>query len=220
MAVQSGLCGTASKPVFSQRGSYNTHMFTSATGMVLFEDLLLILYKTQRPVICPEDVLTCALFTDKKTALFAACERNSEQLFTFPIGRNANFGPVLGSFWCHWRSDLFSCLLNILISRQYNWRGRVHGTLTILIELFQTGWSDFCLKCLKLQYISLALFTMFCRVTVEKSLSETAVWPGFILIHIVTSLKGTHFRFLFYMQTYSTEIEFLFNMQTYSGEIQ
>ena len=64
--------------------------------MVHFEDLLFILYKTQGPVVYPEGVLTCALFTDKKLSLFAACERNSEQLFIFPIGRNAKFGPRFG----------------------------------------------------------------------------------------------------------------------------
>ena len=67
-------------------------------SVVHFEDLLLILYKTQGPVIYPEGVLTCALFTDKKLSLFAACERKSEQLFTFPIGRNAKFWPRFGLF--------------------------------------------------------------------------------------------------------------------------
>ena len=66
--------------------------------MVHFEDLLLILYKTQGPVIYPEAVLTCALFTDKKLSLFAAYERKSEQLFTFPIGRNSKFWPRFGLF--------------------------------------------------------------------------------------------------------------------------
>ena len=61
------------------------HMYRAS--VVHFEDLLLILYKTQGPVIYPEGVLTCALFTDKKLSLFAAFERKSEQLFTFPIGR-------------------------------------------------------------------------------------------------------------------------------------
>ena len=73
------------------------HMYRAS--VVHFEDLLLILYKTQGPVIYPEGVLTCALFTDKKKlSLFAACERNSEQLFTFPIGRNAKFWPRVGLF--------------------------------------------------------------------------------------------------------------------------
>ena len=67
-------------------------------SVVHFEDLLLILYKTQGPVIYPEGVLTCALFTDKKLSLFAACKRNSEQLFTFSISRNANFWPRFGLF--------------------------------------------------------------------------------------------------------------------------
>ena len=66
--------------------------------VVHFEDLLLILYKMQGPVIYPKGVLTCALFTDKKLSLFAACERKSEQLFTFPIGRNAKFWPRFGLF--------------------------------------------------------------------------------------------------------------------------
>ena len=57
------------------------HMYR--VSVVHFEDLLLILYKTQEPVIYPEGVLSCAIFTDKKLSLFAACERNSEQLFTF-----------------------------------------------------------------------------------------------------------------------------------------
>ena len=72
------------------------HMYRAS--VVHFEDLLLILYKTQGPVIYPEGVLTCALFTDKKPSLFAACERNSEQLFTFPIGSNAKFWPRFGLF--------------------------------------------------------------------------------------------------------------------------
>ena len=72
------------------------HMYRAS--VVHFEDLLLILYKTQGPVTYPEGVLTCALFTDKKLSLFAACERNSEQLFTFPIGRNAKFWPRFGLF--------------------------------------------------------------------------------------------------------------------------
>ena len=72
------------------------HMYRAS--VVHFEDLLLILYKTQGPVIYPEGVLTCALFTDKKLSLFAACERNSEQLFTFPIGSNAKFWPRFGLF--------------------------------------------------------------------------------------------------------------------------
>ena len=72
------------------------HMYRAS--VVHFEDLLLILYKTQGPVIYPEGVLTCALFTDKKLSLFAACERNSEQLFTFPIGCNAKFWPRFGLF--------------------------------------------------------------------------------------------------------------------------
>ena len=38
-------------------------------SVVHFEDLLLIFYKTQGPVIYPEGVLTCALFTDKKLIL-------------------------------------------------------------------------------------------------------------------------------------------------------
>ena len=38
----------------------------SKASVVHFEDLLLILYKTQGPVIYPKGVLTCALFTDKK----------------------------------------------------------------------------------------------------------------------------------------------------------
>ena len=47
------------------------HMYRAS--VVQFEDLLLILYKTQGPVIYPEGVLTCALFTDKKLSLFVAC---------------------------------------------------------------------------------------------------------------------------------------------------
>ena len=72
------------------------HMYRAS--VVHFEDLLLILYKTQGPVIYPQGVLTCALFTDIKLSLFAACERKSEQLFTFPIGRNAKFWPRFGPF--------------------------------------------------------------------------------------------------------------------------
>ena len=81
------------------------HMYRAS--VVHFEDLLLILYKTQGPVIYPEGVLTCALFTDKKLSLFVACERNSEQLFTFPMAVMQNFGPVLGSLWCR-------CLIDFL----------------------------------------------------------------------------------------------------------
>ena len=72
------------------------HMYRAS--VVHFEDLLLILYKTQGPVIYPEGVLTCALFADKKLSLFAACKRKSEQLFTFPIDRNAKFWPRFGLF--------------------------------------------------------------------------------------------------------------------------
>ena len=72
------------------------HMYRAS--VVHFEDILLILYKTQGPVIYPEGVLTCALFTDKKLSLFVACERKSEQLFTFSIGRNAKFLPRFGLF--------------------------------------------------------------------------------------------------------------------------
>ena len=36
-------------------------------------------------------------------------------------------------------------------------------------------------------------FRQVLRVNEEDSISETAVWPIFILINIVTALKGTHF---------------------------
>ena len=44
---------------------FNARRHMNRASVVHFEDLLLILYKTQGPVIYPEGVLTCAIFTDK-----------------------------------------------------------------------------------------------------------------------------------------------------------
>ena len=41
--------------------------------------------------------------------------------------------------------------------------------------------------------IFLWLFRQVFRVTEVDSISKTAVWPIFILINIVTALKGIHF---------------------------
>ena len=75
------------------------HMYRAS--VVHFEDLLLILYKTQGPVIYPEGVLTCALFTDKK---ICHCLRPVNEIVSncslLPYAVMQNFGPVLGSFWC------------------------------------------------------------------------------------------------------------------------
>ena len=40
-------------------------------------------------------------------------------------------------------------------------------------------------------------FRQVLRVTDKDSISETAIWPIFILINIVTALKGTHFYFFY-----------------------
>ena len=72
------------------------HMYRAS--VVHFEDLLLILYKTQGPVIYPEGRTYLCTIHRQKPSLFAACERNSEQLCTFPIGRNAKFWPRFGLF--------------------------------------------------------------------------------------------------------------------------
>ena len=52
---------------------------------------------------------------------------------------------------------------------------------------------DCLVKMIKITVFFSGSFRQVMRVTEEDSISETVVWTIFILINIVTALKGTHF---------------------------